>query len=228
MQNIILLHGAIGAVDQLEPLKSELTALGYTCYSFNFSGHGPTPYAESFGIKQFSVELEKFIAGNTLEKPDVFGYSMGGYVALYLASQQPELIGKIITLGTKFDWDPIIAQGEAKMLDTQIIMDKIPKFAASLKQRHGDNWELLMKKTAAMMIDLGNENLLDEETLAKITNKVWIGLADADSMVSAEETDLAVSGIKNAQRYTLENTKHPIESVDKKKLAELISGFIRL
>ena len=227
MLNIILLHGATGAADQMEPLKKELAALGYKTYSFNFSGHGPTPYAESFGIKQFSVELENFIAENNLVKPDIFGYSMGGYVALYLASRKPDRIGKIITLGTKFFWDPVIAQGEAKMLDTKVISEKLPKFAASLKQRHGDNWELLLKKTAAMMTDLGNENLLNEEALSKIDNKVFIGLADADTMVNAEETDFAASRIKNSERYALVNTKHPIESVNVKELSRILNDFLR-
>ena len=177
MRSIILLHGAIGAKDQLEPLAKELSSLGYKTYSFNFSGHGDTPYKNEFGIKQFALELDQFFAGNNLVKPDVFGYSMGGYIALYLASQQLERLGKIITLGTKFHWDPVIAQGEAKMMDTAIIKEKIPKFAAALEKRHGDGWELLMKKTAAIMIDLGNDNLLNAKTFSQIKSKVLIGLA---------------------------------------------------
>ena len=35
MKPIILLHGAIGAKDQLEPLAKELSVLGYQTYSFS-------------------------------------------------------------------------------------------------------------------------------------------------------------------------------------------------
>ncbi len=225
MRSIILLHGAIGAKDQLEPLAKELSSLGYKTYLFNFSGHGDTPYANEFGIKQFTLELDQFLSENNLVKPDVFGYSMGGYVALYLASQHPERLGKIITLGTKFNWDLLIAHGEAKMLDTGIIKEKIPKFAAALEKRHGDGWEFLLKKTAAMMIDLGNDNVLNARTFSQIKNKVLIGLADNDSMVTIEETNNAVSKIVDAKRYTLVNTKHPIETVKVAELAKTISEF---
>jgi pimeloyl-ACP methyl ester carboxylesterase len=106
MKNIILLHGAIGAKDQLEPLAIELKQNGYTVYTLSFSGHGQTPFQTHFGIEQFALELEQFIKENNLQQPTVFGYSMGGYVALYLAHQQPTLLGNIITLGTKFEWNP--------------------------------------------------------------------------------------------------------------------------
>src|SRR6266403_2658875 len=109
MKPILLLHGAIGAKDQLEPLAKELSALGHQTYSFNFSGHGQTPFQNSFGIQQFADELLEFVVKSHLIRPLVFGYSMGGYVALYLASQKPGLFSEIITLGTKFEWSPEIS-----------------------------------------------------------------------------------------------------------------------
>jgi pimeloyl-ACP methyl ester carboxylesterase len=225
MRTIILLHGAIGSGDQLEPLKKELTALGYTTYSFNFSGHGQTAFNNDFGIKQFSTELEQFIDKQQLKRPDIFGYSMGGYVALYLASQKKDLLGNIITLGTKFDWDPGIAQKEIKMLDPDVIREKVPKFAAALQVRHGKDWEELLRRTQEMMIELGNNNLLNTTTFSQIDNCVLIGLADGDTMVTKEETDHAASQIKNARRYTLQNTKHPIETVN---VTGLIKNFGRV
>ena len=117
MKNVILLHGALGAQDQLEPLKETLSKLNYQTFSFSFSGHGTIPFQNEFGIKQFAKELRKFISDHKLKQPHVFAYSMGGYVALYLASQQNNLFGNIITLGTKFNWTKEIAQREdAKIL----------------------------------------------------------------------------------------------------------------
>lgn len=225
MRSIILLHGAIGAADQLAPLELELTKTGVKIYVLSFSGHGQTPFQEQFGISQFAGELKAFVEENKLEKPDVFGYSMGGYVALYLASQQPELLGNIITLGTKFEWSPDIAQRETKMLDAKTIQEKVPKFAEALQKRHGENWQLLLQRTASMMMDLGKDNLLNKNTYAKIKNKVMLGLADNDTMVGVEETDNAASKIVGSARYSLTDTKHPIESVNAVLLADLITRF---
>ncbi len=222
---IILLHGAIGAKDQLEPLAKELSSQGYQTYSLNFSGHGETPFQNQFSIPQFANELKLFIEKSNLDKPNVFGYSMGGYVALYLAAVEPNLLRNIITLGTKFEWSPEIAAKEMKMLDAKTISEKIPKFAEALQKRHGNNWQLLLQRTAEMMADLGNNNLLNSTSFPKIKNKVLIGLADADNMVRTEETNNAASQIAGATRYTLPNTKHLIESVNLNSLAELICSF---
>ena len=133
MKQIILLHGAIGAKNQLELLAIELKQQGYHVFALSFSGHGQTPFQTNFGIEQFALELEEFIKTNNLQQSSVFGYSMGGYVALYLAYQQPTLLGNIITLGTKFEWSSEIAQKEIKMLDAKTIIEKVPKFAEALQ-----------------------------------------------------------------------------------------------
>jgi len=225
MKNIILLHGAIGAKDQLEPLAIELKQNGYTVYTLSFSGHGQTPFQTHFGIEQFALELEQFIKENNLQQPTVFGYSMGGYVALYLAHQQPTLLGNIITLGTKFEWNPEISAKETKMLDSKTILEKVPKFAEALQKRHGKDWELLLQKTAEMMLSLGNKNALSLNDFTAIENKVIIGLADKDTMVSLEETTLVYKQLKNGAMYMLPNTKHPIETVNVGLLVRIVEGF---
>jgi pimeloyl-ACP methyl ester carboxylesterase len=227
VKQIILLHGALGAQDQLAPLRTELSKLNYEVHLLSFSGHGTFPFQNDFDIKQFASELALFIRNNHLERPHIFGYSMGGYVALYLASQQKDLIGNIITLGTKFNWTKEIAEREIKQLDPKVILEKIPKFAESLKQRHGDDWELLLKRTQEMMTGLGNNNILNSELFSKITNKVLIGLADKDSMVTADETENAIQQLHNAARYTIHDSKHPIETADPKVLADIIHKFLQ-
>jgi esterase/lipase len=225
MQTIILLHGAIGAKDQLEPFTIELKQQGYNVYTFSFSGHGQTPFQTHFGIEQFALELKQFITTNNLQQPTVFGYSMGGYVALYLAKQQPNVLGNIITLGTKFEWSPEISAKETKMLDSKTIIEKVPKFAEALQKRHGKDWELLLQKTAEMMLSLGNKNTLSLNDFTSIENKVLIGLADKDNMVSLEETTAVYKQLKNGAMYMLPNTKHPIETVNFGLLSQIVSRF---
>lgn len=225
MNSIILLHSAIGAKDQLEPLAKELKQVGFDVHTFNFSGHGNSPFQHEFSIKQFASELESVIQKENLIKPIIFGYSMGGYVALYLAKHKPGLLGNIITLGTKFEWTPEIAQREIKMLEVKTITDKVPKFAEALKTRHGNNWELLLQKTATMMVDLGNTNALSLEDISHIENHITIGLADKDTMVSLAETTAIYKQLKNSAMFMLPKTKHPIETVDVSLLVKIISNL---
>ena len=52
---ILLLHGALGADTQLLQLKTELEKRGHDVYTLNFSGHGGAPFSNSgFGIEVFA------------------------------------------------------------------------------------------------------------------------------------------------------------------------------
>ena len=119
---------------------------------------------------------------------------MGGYVALYLASANENLLDKIAKLGTKFDWNSEIAIKESKILNAEQIEIKVPKFTEALAARHGENnGKELLSRTTKMKIDLGNNNLLNDSLLKSIENKTMLGLADNDNMVSFEEINIFLS-----------------------------------
>lgn len=82
MTSILLLHGALGSSDEFSALAQELPC---ACVTMDFIGHGTTPDDEApWTIDRFASQLETFI--EELPKPlPIFGYSMGGYVALWLS-----------------------------------------------------------------------------------------------------------------------------------------------
>lgn len=225
MKDIILLHGAIGAEDQLLPLDKQLGEKKFKVHHFSFSGHGGQAFAPYFGIEQFAAELYQYILERNLEQPNIFGYSMGGYVALYLESQKPKLIGKIATLATKFDWTPEGAVKEAAMLNPETIQQKVPNFAEALQKRHGDQWVELLNKTAEMMKVLGDAPLLSEAVLKTIESPVLLGLGDKDSMVSLDETRKVFAALPKCNMYMLPSTKHPIEGVNVELLSTILANY---
>src|SRR5215831_13973127 len=152
MQHLILLHGAIGSKDQLQNL-SHLLERDYRVYSLNFSGHGSENIPDrSFSIQLFADDLLRFMHQNNIERTNIFGYSMGGYVGMYIAKHHPEKILKLITLATKFYWDEPTALKEIKMLSPETIEQRIPTFAEELAKRHVPNdWKIVLKKSAEML-----------------------------------------------------------------------------
>jgi len=219
MKKILLLHGAIGALDQMNPLKKELSGK-FEVHSINFTGHGGGEIpGEAFSIEMFAGDIIEYIEKNNLEGTDIFGYSMGGYAALYAALINPGKIGKIFNLATKFDWSPEIAEREVKMLDAQKIKQKVPKFAEELSMRHGaDKWVTVLEKTTEMMLALGRNNLLTVEALGNMKNEVLVGIGDSDKMVSIEESIAAFRAMPSAKLLVLPGTPHPIEQVDVNRL----------
>jgi esterase/lipase len=226
MKQLLLLHGAIGAKDQLQPLADELKE-HFNVHSLNFSGHGGESMPEHFSIEIFAKDVLNYLEKNNIQTISIFGYSMGGYVALYLAKHHPSKVEKVFTLATKFLWSPEIAAKETTILDPEKIAEKLPAFAKTLEARHAANdWKTVLTKTAAMMTSLGNKNPLQPDDYESIENQVLVGIGDKDTMVSLEETINVYRKLKNSNLLVLPYTQHPIEKVDVSRLKmEIVSFF---
>ena len=227
MQHLLLLHGALGSKDQFQSLVHLLEDT-YQVHTFNFSGHGGRAFSDSpFSIPLFSEQIARYMLEMNIEITNVFGYSMGGYAAMYLARQQPNKINKLITLATKFHWDENISAKEVTMLNGKTIQEKVPAFAAQLQQRHAPNdWLTLLDKTSQLLINLGKNNTLQVEDYASINTPCMVLLGDRDKMVTLEETRAVYKQLPNAQFGVLPNTPHAFEQVNLSLLTQLIKGFI--
>lgn len=223
MNPIVIIHGALGSAHQLDLVKSALEAHGFTVHSLNLSGHGGESFQQGFGIEQFADDALLYLDQQALKQVDIFGYSMGGYVALWLAKFYPERVGKIVTLGTKFDWSAESATKEVKKLNAEKILEKIPAFARILEHRHAPNdWKILLSRTADMMLLLGKNPLLTEELLQTIHHQTLICLGDQDDMADRNYSEQVASFLPNGTFQLLENTPHPIEKIDLEKITSLI------
>ena len=223
---LILLHGALGSKAQFENLVPLLNS-DFRVHAFDFSGHGEKEFDNDFSIDQFVADVEAFMKTEGISKADFFGYSMGGYVALKLASVRSEKVGRIVTLGTKFDWTPSTAANEVKLLNPDKIEEKIPKFAAMLVARHGqDDWKGVMNRTAQMMLNLGDQPAISAEVLNRITSEVVVSLGAQDNMVTPEESAWACRELSNARFEIVPDFVHPIEKLPVDGLAQIIRNFL--
>lgn len=228
MNPVLLLHGALGAPSQLEPLRQNLEQEGFTLHLVTFSGHSGKMFKNNFGIQTFSEDVLDLLDTLKIGKADIFGYSMGGYVALWTASQAPARVGKIVTLGTKFDWSPATADQEIKKLDPIKIQEKVPAFARLLQQRHFPaDWKDLLHRTANMMKNLGNKPLLTEDVLVRIKQDALVLLGDEDDMAGLDASVQVAEGLPHGIFQLLDNTPHPIEKVDIERLAYLVKRHFR-
>lgn len=220
-ETLILLHGALGAKEQLLPIKNLLLDQ-FDVHVMEFEGHGKNLSNKSFSIALFVDNLLDYLRENDLEKVKVFGYSMGGYVALSAAAKEPERFSKILTLGTKFEWSPSIASGEVKMLNPDIIEEKVPVFARRLAQLHGEsNWKNVMLKTADMMLKMGDGQRTKDEVFGSVETPTVVGIGDKDKMVSQEESKKYANIIK-AKYVVLENIPHPIDMIAADRIKDYI------
>jgi pimeloyl-ACP methyl ester carboxylesterase len=223
MYPVLLLHGALGSNSQLLPLKTRLEESAFEVHSVNFSGHSGQPSLSEFGIQRFGKDVLEFLDDRRIPKVDIFGYSMGGYVAVWLAAIAPERVNKIATLGTKFDWSVESATNEVKKLNPEKILDKVPAFARILESRHAPNdWKVLMGRTAEMMLGLGETPLLTDDIFSKINQKILILLGDQDDMADRTFSERVATLLPQGQFRLMLDTPHPIEKVDHESLVSLL------
>lgn len=226
MKNIILIHGALGHSSHFDTLSKSLSE-NYKVYSLLFKDHGQNnSSSEKLNIPRLVEELDEFIDVNNIENANVFGYSMGGYVALCHSLKWKNKIEKIATLATKFEWSPEIASKETSFLNADVIEEKIPRYAEQLKKMHGEkDWKILLAKTADLMTDIGNQDYLATRKLSDIEIPVQLMLGDSDRMVSLKETTAVYDELCNATLAVLPNTKHPLETVNTEILSLLLKQF---
>lgn len=217
MQTIVLLHGAVGAASQLKPLADALSK-DYIVHYFNFKGHGGEPVPdEPFSVELFAKQVLNYFDEHQLQSPVVFGYSLGGYVGMYIARHYPGRISRLITLATKYEWNPEISAREAKNFDAEKIEAKVPAFAAQLAKLHAPgDWKVTLQKVSELLTLLGNRNAVSTEDFPQIQTPVLLMVGDRDRMVSLEETMAVYRWLPAAtsELCVLPGTPHPIEQVE--------------
>ncbi|MEP6729823.1 MAG: alpha/beta fold hydrolase [bacterium] len=222
---LYLLHGALGSASQLEPLASKFVDARVV----EFAGHGNTPLdARPFALDTFVAQLDDRLQSDGAKRVDLFGYSMGGYVALAFVLRFPERVKSIFTLGTKFEWTPDTAAREASRLDADRIRAKVPQFAEQLERRHAGagGWQGTLASTAHFLRELGDNPALGAAELARIAAPVCIGTGDRDATVGVEESARVSRQLGNGSLAVLPKTPHPFEQVNHSLLADLLKHFV--
>lgn len=225
---VLLLHGALGTGAQLEPLAQRLAGRVRPVV-VEFEGHGlAAPGARAYRTEHFAENaLAALDRARAAGPAHVAGYSMGGYVGLWLARHHPARVASVFTLGTKAWWDPEGAAAEARQLDPEAIRAKVPKFAAVLAARHGEaGWPAVLERTAAMMRALGERPPLTEADYAAITCPVRVAVGDRDTTAGVEASARLVRALPAGELEVLPRTPHPVERVSWDRLAFSLSEFL--
>jgi pimeloyl-ACP methyl ester carboxylesterase len=220
---LILLHGALGSADTMMAIETEL-ARDFDVYMPDLPGHGARSAEQSFtSVESLVSFLNSYIEEWALVKPVVFGYSLGGYVALLHALEFPGKVQVVITFATKFHWNPEEAGKQEKMLNPAVIEIKVPAFAQLLKERHGnDHWPLVLIRTVQIMHNLGMSSLLTPDTVRDVSIPVYIAVGSDDQMVTQEESRVIAEAIPLGHFQIIDGLPHPIEKIPGVAIADLI------
>ncbi len=222
---LLLLHGALGTASQFDELKKELEQ-DFDVITYDFPGHGGREIpVEPFSFPLFVSDLINFLQEKNISSVNVFGYSMGGYTALWMASKNLFPLNRIFTLATKLDWNPDSSAREASMLNPEKMEEKIPAFAKVLSSRHStSDWKSVVNKTREMILNLGT-NHLSEKNFSAIKQSVTISVGEKDTMVGIDESSTVAKVIPDGRFLSFPGMLHPFEKVNLEQLVPALRSF---
>ncbi len=68
----------------------------YRCYVLTVAGFAGQPPVKGFSLDRVTDDLSHYIAAQNLPRPVIVGHSLGGFLALKLASEHPSQVGKLV------------------------------------------------------------------------------------------------------------------------------------
>lgn len=157
---LVLLHGGLGSGEMFQPeIRSAFTA-HHTVILPDLQGHGRTADIDRpLDVREMAGDIAALIDHLGLDKPDVVGFSLGGGVALQLAFQFPEKVGRLVAVSANIKRSAIYAemlaqQGQVSAAAAEF-MKETPMYELyqRVAPRPEDFGRLLDKAGASMAVD---------------------------------------------------------------------------
>lgn len=224
-ETIIFLHGALGSSKNFADLH-EICNGSFECVLLDFPEHGNNEMEMECTIENLSEYLIDFISTHCKSPVSIFGYSMGGYIALHALTQRPDLFNKVMTLATKLNWNENEAAMQIAKLNAEKIEAKVPQFVNQLTSLHpAHHWKDVLQTTANIIEKLGAAPPLHIDLLRSMEHPICLGLGDQDTMVSISETENLYRQLQKGRMYLIPNMQHPIEKMKVHFVYEIMKDF---
>jgi pimeloyl-ACP methyl ester carboxylesterase len=194
---IVLVHGLGGRSEDWANLMPQLMRDHRQVYALDLLGFGQSdkPRDVAYSIPQEAHLVEQFMDAQHLSNPDLAGWSMGGWVALRVALDQPQRIQRLLiydSAGVRFDltFDPGLFAPDSpqKLAQLNQILNPgptppIPGFIGRdvLRITRNNGWVVLR----AMDSMLTQKDLLDGQ-LAALKMPMLIAWGKLDHVIPAE------------------------------------------
>jgi len=179
---LLLLHGGLFDIDQqfgaLIPGLSE----GRRVIATDFQGHGRTNDVDRpLRSADLAADVVRLLRHVEVERADVFGFSVGGAVALHLAIERPDLVRKLIVSSVSFspEGDRPENAGAVGEMTVDMIAGTPMEQAYREKSPHPDRLQTLLDKLGTF--DEGRSDW-SEAQIEGIAAPTLITVGDCDAV----------------------------------------------
>jgi esterase len=101
---LLILHGFLGMSDNWKTLALQYVTEGFETHIIDLRNHGRSFHSDDFDYHFMVNDVYEYCQENKLENIDIIGHSMGGKVAMLLATTHSQLVDKLLVadIGPKY------------------------------------------------------------------------------------------------------------------------------
>ncbi len=225
---LILLPGLLGSIGN--QWRSFITPLAksYRVVLMDLRGHGRSENnARSLEPKRMTQDILGLADFLKTDSFHVAGYSLGGYLGLMLALNQPRRVHTLLMHATKFYWTKEAVANMRSQLDPDAISSKVPGYANQLAQEHGgSHWRVLVRQ-AADLVSYLSEQGITEGMAAHAQCPCLVSVGDRDELVSLPEAQRLSRVLPKADLIVLPGVRHPFQSLKEIPILPMMQAFHR-
>jgi pimeloyl-ACP methyl ester carboxylesterase len=169
--------------------------------------------------------LADFLKAETFH---IAGYSLGGYLGLMLALNQPRRVSTLLMHGTKFYWTKEAVANMRLQLDPDAMSSKVPAYANQLAQEHGgSHWRVLVRQAADLVGYLAEKGIT-EGMAAHAQCSCLVSVGDRDEMVSLPEAQRLSRVLPHGELIVLPGVRHPFPSLREIPILPMMQEFHKI
>ena len=100
----VILHGFLGMSDNWKTLGTQYSENGFEVHMLDLRNHGRSVQSDEFNYQLMVNDVVEYCEEKNLNSIYLLGHSMGGKVAMFTATQFPDLVEKLIVadIGVKY------------------------------------------------------------------------------------------------------------------------------
>ena len=94
--DMIIIHGFLGMGDNWKSLGKKWADNGFCVHLLDMRNHGRSFHDDEFSYQVMTQDVIDYLADQDIQHCHIIGHSMGGKVAMQLATENPDLIEKLV------------------------------------------------------------------------------------------------------------------------------------
>ncbi|WP_426998516.1 alpha/beta fold hydrolase [Pseudarthrobacter sp. N5] len=217
---LLLLHGGLSNSDALLNSIGPGLAERYRVVAFDRRGHGYTAdTAAEFHYADMATETVRVLQQVVGGPAHLVGWSDGGIIALLVALKRPDLVHKLVVIGTNYHYDGVVP---AEMDPESPLAQELGNAYTERSPDGAEHLETVFSKSFTMF---GSEPTLTTADIGHITRPALVVVGD-DDVVAFPHTFSLYDALPEGQLAVVPGASHTVPLEQPDILTGLILNFL--